>query len=483
MIISEKNNYIKNDFDTLFNLTDNFIKFRKHNQEFSKVLRQQLYVIDNVNNGTYENKKYKSKLVKSSISGQYYAQSRTIMDFYTPSKQSRIQNCNSWGKFIKFLDGNQEIKQTKSNACNCALLCPFCASRKSSKLQNKLENFFILFDEQEKQKEIDFDSMENIINNQYNEKNTLEELKAKISNIKDEYGNILDLNWYFSVLTVKNSSDINEVFTHLKQSFNQIRERIKLFKRRDIDTFFNWIGAVYSIEITYNKGKFHPHINILFCTQKKVEDIKEYSKKYGKNKKYFNSETLSKEWQQITKDSFITSCTPINVKDFDSLKTNLMEIIKYSLKFNSIPHNKLIEIYPYLYKQRLFGSLGFFYGLGLEKVKFDKFTNEDNRYYIEFMMYLDKNGIYNFSENKEEKEININGFYEVSNVNILSNTNKNLCQKDITNEYLKDSLLKKWEFSTYNFQSLTEEELKYNKKFRFLKRIKNHLYILKNRKK
>jgi hypothetical protein len=480
MIISQNNNYIKKDYDTLLNLTDNFMKFRKHNQEFSKVLRQQLYVIDNVKNGTYENKKYKSKLVKSSITGDYYAQSRTIMDFYTPNKQVRIQKCNSWGKFIKFMDGNQEIKQTKSNACNCALLCPFCASRKASKLQNKLENFFILFDEETKEKEIDFNSLENIINNEYN--NNLDDLKGKIFSIKNQYGNILNLNWYFSVLTVKNSSDIQEVFTHLKQSFNQIRERIKLFKRRDTDTFFNWIGAVYSIEITYNKGKYHPHINILFCTEKKVEDIKEYSKKYGKNKKYFNSLKLSQEWQEITKDSFITSCTPIDIKDFDSLKKNLMEIIKYSLKFNSIPHNKLVEIYPYLFKQRLFGTLGFFYGLGLDKIKFDKFTNDDNRYYIDFMMYIDKKGIYNFSENKQEKEIDINGIFEVSEVNQLSNTNLILNQFDYETENLKNSLLKKWEFSTYNFNPLSDDELKYNKKFRLLKRIKNHLYILKTKK-
>jgi hypothetical protein len=261
-----------------------------------------------------------------------------------------------------------------------------------------------------------------------------------------------------------------------------MRERIKLFKRRDTDTFFNWIGAVYSIEITYNKGKYHPHINILFCTEKKVEDIKEYSKKYGKNKKYFNSLKLSQEWQEITKDSFITSCTPIDIKDFDSLKKNLMEIIKYSLKFNSIPHNKLVEIYPYLFKQRLFGTLGFFYGLGLDKIKFDKFTNDDNRYYIDFMMYIDKKGIYNFSENKQEKEIDINGIFEVSEVNQLSNTNLILNQFDYETENLKNSLLKKWEFSTYNFNPLSDDELKYNKKFRLLKRIKNHLYILKTKK-
>jgi hypothetical protein len=263
MIIPQNNKYIQKDFDILFNLSNNFMQFRKHNLEFTKVLRQQIYFIDNVKNGTFENKKYQGRFKTSAIIGEKIAHSKTIMDFYTPSKQIRIQNCNSWGKFIKFTDGNQEIKQTKSNACNCALLCPFCASRKASKLQNKLESFFKLFDEESQKSEIDFNSMENIINNEYNI-STLDDLKGKIFTIKNEYGNILNLNWYFSVLTVKNSSDIQEVFTHLKQSFNQIRERIKLSKRRNIDTFFNWLGAVYSVEITFRNGKYHPHINVRF---------------------------------------------------------------------------------------------------------------------------------------------------------------------------------------------------------------------------
>ena len=68
MIIPQNNKYIQKDFDTLFNLSNNFMQFRNHNIEFSKVLRQQIYFIDNVKNGTFENKKYKGRFKTSAIS-------------------------------------------------------------------------------------------------------------------------------------------------------------------------------------------------------------------------------------------------------------------------------------------------------------------------------------------------------------------------------------------------------------------------------
>lgn len=417
MIIHKNSENIKNDFDTLNNLAENFYNFQNHNQQLARDIWINLHL--------HEDKFYKRKSSITAISKKRVANSKTISEFFTPQKQIKIQNCNNWGEFIKFQDGEKEIKQVKSNACNSTLLCPFCASRKASKLQNRLEKFFNCFRSENELISIDeANSMESIINNEFTL--TLNEHTLKQVNlIKKEYGNILDLNWYFSVLTVKNSHDINEVFTHLKQSFEKIRRKIKHFKERDIETFFDFLGAVYSIEITYNpKTGYHPHINILFCSKDKKEDIKEYKKRNGKT--YFNSESLSKEWHEITKDSYITSCTPLDMNNEEQLKKNLMEVIKYSLKFNSIPNKNLIEIYPYLYKQRLFGTLGFFYGLGLDKMKIEKFTNSENRYFIDFVMYLDKNKVYNFKEKTKEKIIKVDGHEEIHETSSLHATNKNI---------------------------------------------------------
>ena len=354
--------------------------------------------------------------------------SKYLSDFYTPTKIARIQKCNNWGEFVKFTDGDYEIKQTRSNACGNHLLCPFCASRKASKTQKRTEDFFTCFDEDLNflDRDIAYDKdMETIIYNEFDKKVSAHTLEVA-KDIKSKFGNIVTgYNWYFSVLTVKNGFDIEERMNHLKRGFQHIREKVKLYNRykksleafqsgiikkprKKPDTVFNIIGAIYSIEITYNKKYgWHPHINILMCLDKKIDDCKiyPYDKKKNDymNKKhntknvsyiYWNSKKLSEEWQTITNDSFITSCTPLDMKR--DLKKNLMEIIKYSLKFNDLPTDKLVEIYPYLYKQRFFGTLGFMYGLGLDKIKIEKFDKLD-RNYIEFVMNYQK-GIYVYSE-------------------------------------------------------------------------------------
>ncbi len=77
------------------------------------------------------------------------------------------------------------------------------------------------------------------------------------------------------------------------------------------------------------------------------------------------------------------------------------------------------------------------------------------------MMFLDKNGVYHFSENKEEKEILINEVSETELINILSNTNKILNQKDLKNEELKSYLLKKWDFIRHNYDNISESDYKH----------------------
>jgi len=384
MIISQNSKNINLDRDKLEDITEKFKEFKKHNFNVSRSIT---HVMDCMRG----DKRTPDKKIKGKYLSEYFSQ----------NKQVRIKKCNSWGEFAKFTDGNKEIKQTKSNACGTHLLCPFCASRKASKIQKRMEDFFLCFDDEII--EHNFDDFADVVNNEY-KPSASEHTKEIYKKVNDKFGNILDLNWYFSVLTVKNSFDVDECLNHLKRSFQTIREKIKLYKKgRDIDTVFSVLGAVYSIEITYNPFTgFHPHINILMATDKKIDDCKMYKNRKQKEPKkvtdcYWNSKKLSAEWKSITKDSFITSCTPLNIRV--GLKENLMEIIKYALKFNDMNTNILVEMYPHLYRQRFFGTLGFFYGLGLDKIEIEEFVSE--REYIEFVMTYTK-GQYHFSEKTKE---------------------------------------------------------------------------------
>lgn len=407
MIIQKNSKYINNDdLNSLELLTEKFQLFRKHNKKVT-------FAIENKINSSYNQL---IEIIEDDGTITYYEAEKPtpkykkmLAEYYSPNKQKRLQSCNTWGEYAKFLDGNQEIKQTRSNACGVHLLCPFCASRKASKIQKRLEDFFMLFDD----KLNFFDSsifddkidISQIINNEFDFKASPQTIETQ-KKVFNQYGNILDTNkyfWYFTVLTVKNSHDIQEVLNHLKHSFNKLRKKISHYKERNYETVFSALGGVYSVEITYNyKTGFHPHINFLWCSDKKITDIKLYKSKKQKSKNqtslYYNSEKVSQEWLSITKDSFITSITPINIQL--NLKKNLMEIIKYALKFNDMPVNKLVDIYPYLHKQRFFGSLGFMYGLGLDKIKIEEFKTD--RQFIELIMTY-KKGLYYF----EEKQIEV----------------------------------------------------------------------------
>lgn len=387
VIITKKLQFVNEDDRCNLNeLTNTFKEFKKHNFNTMRSIKK-FYEYNRDRNWSFNDK--------------------GLAHYYSANKQKRIQCCNNWGEFVKFLDGNKEVKQTKSNACGTHLLCPFCASRKASKIQKRVEDFFYLFTDDIEQKTILTD-VEQIINNEFEIKPSEHTVNVK-NKVEQEHGNILNYHWYYMVLTVKNDFDIDKGLGHIRNSFEAIRNKIKNHKRGlDKLTAFKILGAVYSIEITYNpKTGFHPHINIMCAFDERIPDIKAYPRKKLKlqTNLMYNSKLISDEWLSITGDSYITSCTPLPVSkdNHGGLKKHLMEILKYSLKFNSMDTDIMIELYPHLYKKRLFGSLGFMYGLGLDKLEIEEFVTD--RKYQEFVMnYVD--GIYKFDV-KEEKHLEV----------------------------------------------------------------------------
>lgn len=323
-----------------------------------------------------------------------------ILDYYSPNKRARVSNCNTYTAFAKFLDGKQEIKQLRSNACNSALLCPYCASRKAAKTQRYVYDLFTNFAPAPlcADQVLTSQNYNTVVDNTMQPNEHLEEISADLYN---KYGNILDdYNWYYIVLTVKNGDDFNTVFNHLQKSFQNVRQRIKNYKKGMSDsTFFKIDAAFFSYETTYTGNGHHPHINLMVATKKKLSGVfcsrDPKQPKFKKDdlhysKLFWNSADLVDEWNEITGDSFITSCTPlyVNSRDFHNsdFRNNLFEILKYSLKFQDLPKQVLLEeIYPYLTGRKLFGSLGFLYGIGLTKVKIEQ-LDVDDRLYREFFL-------------------------------------------------------------------------------------------------
>lgn len=72
--------------------------------------------------------------------------------------------------------------------------------------------------------------------------------------------------------------------------------------------FYKFDGMVMSLEVS-KKNAWHPHINILACTDKEII-IESWKDKYGKNQ-YTNGQ-LKIEWKDITNGSFIHHIRKIN---------------------------------------------------------------------------------------------------------------------------------------------------------------------------
>ena len=87
-----------------------------------------------------------------------------------------------------------------------------------------------------------------------------------------------------------------------------------------------------SLEVS-KKNAWHPHINILACTEEEIL-VERWTDKYGKNQ-YTNSQ-LKNEWKEITNWSFIHY---INKKDPAKdiyNRSGLGKVFKYIIKFQDM---------------------------------------------------------------------------------------------------------------------------------------------------
>jgi hypothetical protein len=74
---------------------------------------------------------------------------------------------------------------------------------------------------------------------------------------------------------------------------------------------------------------------------------------------------LRADWLAITGDSFITHTKPLETGDRASLIDAFCEVLKYALKFSTLPLDDNLSAYRALKGRRLIASSGIWYGLEL----------------------------------------------------------------------------------------------------------------------
>lgn len=259
---------------------------------------------------------------------------------------SLVGSCGNYLVFNNYYTVDK-VRLAKASFCKTHLLCPLCAIRRGSK---QVQGYLAKFD----------DIMS---------KNAL-------------------LEAYFLTLTVKNGFDFEERLTHLQNSVKSLLKSRRNYSSngRGHNEFCKIKGAVYSYEFSYStKHGWHPHIHMVVLVDK--------NNKIDFDDRKPKESQLSKDWLNITGDSFIVDCRPLKGEPSEAF----CEVFKYALKFSSMSTSNNILAYMHLKGRRLQGSFGLFRGVKIDNTLTDDLF--DDLPYIE-LFYKYTSAGYSLSQSK-----------------------------------------------------------------------------------
>lgn len=145
-----------------------------------------------------------------------------------------------------------------------------------------------------------------------------------------------------NVLGVELKQKIKDMSKNFRQLMRYISGNLKI---KGID-FLSWgyLGAVRSLEVTFNNDSYHPHYHVLFIFKdlnlSEKDLINDYSYSYGELKNFFSLEEilLQKIWYLI-----------INNKKVTKNNIDLLDL-GYSCKLDKLGSNDYNEIFKYMTK-------------------------------------------------------------------------------------------------------------------------------------
>lgn len=242
------------------------------------------------------------------------------------SVADKVKNCGSYLVFRHYFTIDQ-VKLHGAFLCRKHLLCPLCAIRRGAKaLAAYLQRWEII----------------------------------KAENPR--------LNAYLVTLTVKDGPDLKERHAHLHKAQKELWKR----KARIYETALDGVvGAVWSYEVKRGQGSgsWHPHIHMIAIAENMPDQA-----------------ALSREWHDITGDSFIVDVRPINPDDPAS---GFIEVFKYAVKFAEQSPADTVHAWATLAGKRLLGSAGTFRCVRVPESLLDDPDGLDGLPFVElFYQYL-----------------------------------------------------------------------------------------------
>jgi len=178
-------------------------------------------------------------------------------------------------------------------------------------------------------------------------------VKAYLGRFQEIKSSQAELEPFLLTLTVRNGDSLPERFEHLAKSMKSILKSRRNYASngRGFNEFCKIEGGVYSYELSHSDHGWHPHIHMIVMVDKaSFIDFDPLSPKSSK---------LSRDWKNITGDSFIVDIRPITGDPVQGF----VEVFKYALKFSDLTPGQTVEAYSYLKGKRLQGSFGCFRGV------------------------------------------------------------------------------------------------------------------------
>lgn len=212
----------------------------------------------------------------------------------------RVNKCGSYLLFRHYLEPDL-VRLHAAEFCKKHLLCPLCAIRRGAK--------------------------------------ALDAYLTRWEVIRTEKA---ALRPFLVTLTVKDGPDLAERFRHLKGSFQRLQRRAN--RQRGNSAWEAVKGAVWSYEVKKGKGSgaWHPHLHAIALCEAPPSQAR-----------------LSREWHELTGDSFIVDVRPIEGDPAEGF----MEVFKYAVKFADMTPAQTVEAWRTLRGIRLLDSGGLFRGV------------------------------------------------------------------------------------------------------------------------
>jgi len=316
-------------------------------------------------------------------------------------------DCGSWVEFRHY-QKSDVLKLHNANFCKRDKICAPCAVRRAYKQQ------------------------------------------LKFMSIIEEDKEFLKKDWCYIVIPIKHNK--SESYTDVMNRVISMRKKITQAmrnSRKGISNGFwsNFDGGMYSQEVTRSGNGWNVHLNLILNSRRVgVGASVEQSQTAPNTERLFDIKTIRNRRGQISHQNeelrswllrhFDSQMHNISfIEDNNKLNDEIVEVLKYSLKFSALSDFELFEVFVKSVGVRMFGTFGNLWGKGLEDVTLegDEVLSEDFEELI-FTRTFDKE-FYEYGYKMYKRELKENEKKE-----ILFDHTFGLCLKNL-GQYNKDPMI------------------------------------------